>query len=370
MEEFRAGEERRHITLPAAAIEPYAIAFATLIVQSSAAGPHSHFLTHFVRVVGGIGLDNDTLGVVLRHIAEISGRSLRYVQWLVSSASEESESPFSAAYPTGVRRVHHEIEDRISAFLICNSRLKGNYRVMDAHVGIDLAASFVEWLQREDNELALSARNYTHVTERHIEKIRRRIHVRRCAHDYFDMYTCQLCRSGVQEEAQAQYENDPNCAIKAAHLHKILLHKMLVKQQMQYYYQRLRSLGDDEAIVIIDHSKEVTAMDRCPLCVLVIITKHAQSSNAKPKYVYDHAIYGTATGMAGNWRFAQIALQDYLRLSACRYRRLDIFHDSYYGDFRNANMLLFYSIAAHVFGTDDLDHCVSSGFNVNLQEFT
>jgi len=92
-----------------------------------------------------------------------------------------------------------------------------------------------------------------------------------------------------------------------------------------------------------------------------VVTVDLDHQNQQKKYKYDHYLYGSKIGMFKNWNGAQICLQDFFRtVVAGRYSRMDIFHDSYYGDFRNANMLLFYGLMSEVYEITLFAHYFSS----------
>lgn len=340
--------ETVEVLIPGCAKETLAEAFVAAVLEASS-NPRSHYLQHFVRILHEIHADSNTM----EYIARLSGRSLDYLRDL------RLRGPLldlAVSYRPGTQRPRRAIDSVIERFLILKSRCKTNFRVLDAHVGVDIAAEFFEFVLGENP--AAASYQFSAVTEKHINKMRRRIHVRLCPHEYLDVYSCDCCREGVREYLRAKMLADPLNLELQAELTQLDLHIAVKKAQISYYFHRLRDLRADEAIAIIDHSKSMSMQDRYPLCAIVVITKPVDSD----KYVYEHYLYGAAVGYAGTWKMAQIALQDFFRTVGVRYRRIDMFHDSFYGDFRNSYMMLFYSIATHAFRTIPRLHalCYSS----------
>lgn len=333
-------EEEEDIIIPDFAETILAEAFVHAILQSSIS-PHSHYLQYFVRILHELHADRN----ILEFIAQISGRSLDYLRELRVRGPQKDSDMFAVSYRPGTQRPRHAVDSLIERFLILKSRCMSTYRVLDAHVGVDIATEFFEFIQSERPDAA--SYQFMRVTEKHIDKVRRRIHVRRCPHEYLDVYSCDCCREGVRDNLAAKLISDPDNLTLQTELTQLDLHIAQKKAQISYYFRRLRELGPNEAIAIIDHSKSMSMKDRYPLCAIVVVTRPQGSE----KYVYDHYLYGTNTGYAGTWKMAQIALQDFFRTSGSRYSRIDMFHDSFYGDFRNSYMMLFYSIASHAFGT-------------------
>ncbi len=69
---------------------------------------------------------------------------------------------------------------------------------------------------------------------------------------------------------------------------------------------------------------------------------------------YDYFLYGVDEKSKGKWRFAQCAYQHYFK--NCGLERLDLFNDTYTGDFRNANNLLFFSISKFYYSIEIFSH--------------
>jgi hypothetical protein len=340
-EDIHSNEDSAEIVIPAEAETALAEAFVVAIVKCTQS-ERSHYLQYFVQILHEIHAPSN----IFEYVAHISGRSLKYLRDLLWRGPEDDE--IARAAPSGVQRPRRPVDSAIEQFLTMKSRCVRNYRVLDAHVGVDLAAEFFEFISHL--QPATASYQYLTVTEKHIDKIRKSLHVRRCPHEYLDVYSCDLCRLGVRDNLVSKLKADPTNSELHAQLTQLDYHVELKTSQISYYFERLRRLQEQEAIAIIDHSKAMSMTDRYPLTAIVVITKNADTH----KYVYDHFLYGTSVGYAGTWKMAQIALQDFLRTFGSRFRRIDIFHDSFYGDFRNHYMLLFYSIAVEAFRAHNL----------------
>jgi hypothetical protein len=329
-----------------------AVGFVQALVACSQ-WPHSAYLKYFVKLLFDTNCSHETI----QKVSEITDRSESYL-YDIKSRGTASRNIFGMPYPVGTARPHRAVDSTIQKFLILHSRAKSNYRVLDSHVGIDLRASFNEF---EHDESQSVSGKVAAISKEKIDKIRKHLHIRKCPHDFFDLFSCEKCRPGFVEAKLRELEVLPKDSIPyrqlKAEINGIEIHHHISKSQQKAYHQLLKNLKGTEAIAIADFGKVVTAADRCPLFVIVVVTVDFNELTQSKKYVYDHFLYGSKSQMFKNWDGAQICLQDFFRtVAATRYSKIDFFHDSYYGDFRNVNMLLFYGIMSEVYGIELVAH--------------
>ena len=211
------------------------------------------------------------------------------------------------------------------------------------YVGVDIRCHFLDWNKAD---------SYS-PSETDLEKYRKKLHIWKSPHGVEDLYSCKLCRKGHMEfledkfkslECQSSHETQQ----LELEIRENKIHRAVVKCQIEYFRIRRKSLLVDESIVIIDFSKEATS-ENSERAVLFVIVEISRSAEGKERLLY--FLYGCHESSKASWPFAQTALQHYFFSRAkLLFRRCDIFFDSAYCDFRNANMLLFWSLAQHVYG--------------------
>ncbi len=234
-----------------------------------------------------------------------------------------------------------------------NSKLAedGGHRILDARPGADIHVTYQEWLI----EKGFTPKS---VSDKYLDKIRRSKHIWVSPHNKEDPYSCRDCRHGRLDELTSEYNAvvDKTSLIARealANIERIKIHKQIVIAQFEYFHKRKRELKEGEGIAILDFSSQVTntAEDsdlgsRALLFAIVSVTM------VEGKIRYDYLLYGVDRKTKGKWPFAQCALQHYFR--TCGLKRVDLFHDTYSGDFRNANNLIFYSVAKFYYGASSL----------------
>jgi hypothetical protein len=198
--------EITEVMIPDFAEATLAEAFVWAVLQAST-NNRSYYLQHFVHILHEIHADSNTM----EYIAQISGRSLSYFRDLSTRGPSKESDHFTVSRRPGEQRPRRTVDNLIERFLVLNSRCKGAYRILDAHVGVDIATEFFEF-RRGEVPVAASYQ-FCAVTEKHINKVRRRVHVRLCPHEYLDVYSCDCCREGVRDDIVAKLVSSSHSSI-------------------------------------------------------------------------------------------------------------------------------------------------------------
>lgn len=331
-------DDPMELIVPPEIAEAFAQAFA-LCLEKCSNKPQSFLFQYLIKKIH----ESSTLSVEnWGWIASATNRTTDYLLRIARSVEDDVFWTFSRT-PLA-KRAKVVNTGAIEEFFLEKSKLSSDagHRILDAHVGVDIKCHFLDWSNDDDHS----------VSETDLEKYRKRLHIWKPPHNVEDLYSCKLCRKGHLEFLEtkfdsAEYKQSREAQNLELDIRDLKVHRIIVKAQFEYFRMKRKSLAAGEAIIIIDFSKEATAENRAILFAIVEISR---SGEGKERLLY--FLYGCDEKSKASWPFAQVALQHYFFSRAKGlFHRCDVFFDSAYCDFRNANMLLFWSLAQHYYGT-------------------
>jgi hypothetical protein len=283
-------------------------------------------------------------------LGRVLNRSPDYLRTLRTKVERDEVEEYLHGHPPTRERNHDATG--LEKFLLENSKLAADkgHRVTEARTAPDIHMAFMDWEKKHGLE-------EKDVANRYLVKIRRKLHIWASPHSTVDKFSCGNCRHGQLESLKTTLNGMDPFSLEyeelKAKIESIEIHREIVHAQFRYYHKRLVDLKEGEGVAIGDFSSQVSDKPektdpsdlgtRVLLFVLVLITKD------NGHLCYNYYLYGVDEKSKGKWPFAQCAIEHFLL--NCKLIRLDWFFDTYSGDFRNANNMLFFSIAKKHYGT-------------------
>jgi hypothetical protein len=336
-EEGRDGDEEGHaeaefslfgLRLPPSLVPSFARAYALGLSRMAALG-RSHYLQYFFSLLGSLGELSEN---AVQWLAAQLHRSPVYLR--VLSQLPLADNPLlTTARPPTETRTHSRGELEASRFLIAYSQPRRGFRVLSA-IFASLEVEYHTWLDE-------NAPDADRVSVEHLERLRHIQHIRVCPHDPRDEYSCPICRKRRRRDWVEVLQREPRGSLAALTALQEEMecneHDLIVRAQWRYWHQLLHHLLSDEAVLVIDYTQFLAEEGRGCLLIISMIARDPGGD-----LHYEYYMYGAPSGSGHSVGFTQAALQHLF--SSHWFRSVYIWSDSSTSDFRNAHMLLFYSL--------------------------